>query len=98
MLLPARDVGGASDTGCRSGPPPECTYIASSFAATPRFHSLGGSSDGRVVWWLNHADPHMRVLMAPNGPLKKCTYDGHAPRPEMASLPHVDPEQSLYPS
>lgn len=60
-------------------------------------HLRGDGAFGMSIWWLNHADPHMRVLMAPNGPFKKCTYDGHAPRPEMASLPHVDPEQSLYP-
>lgn len=52
---------------------------------------------GLSTWWLNHADPHMRVLMAPNGPFKKCIYDGHAPRPEMASLPHIEPDVSLYP-
>ena len=52
---------------------------------------------GLSTWWLNHADPHMRVLMAPNGPFKKCIYDGHAARPELASLPHVEPEESLYP-
>ncbi|MBG6181852.1 DUF4913 domain-containing protein [Arthrobacter sp. CAN_A1] len=53
---------------------------------------------GLSTWWLNHADPHMRVLMAPNGPFKKCIYDGHAPRDraELLRLPHTDPEEALF--
>lgn len=54
---------------------------------------------GASTWWINHADPHMSMLMAPNGPFKKCVYDGHVARtkPEQLSLPHVDPDETLYP-
>jgi hypothetical protein len=31
---------------------------------------------GLSTWWLNHADPHMRVLMDKECPFKKCAYDG----------------------
>ncbi|WP_354962116.1 DUF4913 domain-containing protein [Arthrobacter sp. Bi83] len=31
--------------------------------------------------WQNHADPHMRVLMDKDGPVKKCAYEGHMARP-----------------
>ena len=57
----------------------------------------GEGALGMSIWWIHHADPHMRMLMAPNGAFKKCTYDGHAARPELPSLPHIEPEASLYP-
>ena len=54
---------------------------------------------GISTWWINHADPHMRMLMAPNGCFKKCVYNGHTERtkPEHLSLPHIEPEMDLYP-
>jgi len=54
---------------------------------------------GISTWWINHADPHMRMLMAPYGCFKKCVYNGHAERtkPEQLSLPHIEPEMDLYP-
>jgi hypothetical protein len=56
--------------------------------------ALGVSS-----WWLNHADPHMRILMDKEGPFKKCAYDGHKPpTPEKATLPHVVPEAGIFDS
>jgi hypothetical protein len=52
---------------------------------------------GLSTWWLNHADPHMRVLMDTEGPFKKCAYDGHKkPTPEKAALPHVVPEAGIF--
>jgi hypothetical protein len=52
---------------------------------------------GISTWWLNHADPHMRVLMDKEGPFKKCAYDGHKqPVPEKAALPHVVPEAGIF--
>ena len=52
---------------------------------------------GVSTWWLNHADPHMRVLMDKEGPFKKCAYDGHkAPSPMKAALPHVTPEAGIF--
>lgn len=53
---------------------------------------------GSSTWWINHADPHMSMLMAPNGPFKKCVYEGHVARtkPEQLSLPHSEPLESTY--
>lgn len=52
---------------------------------------------GVSTWWLNHADPHMRILMDKEGPFKKCAYDGHTtPIPERAALPHVTPEAGIF--
>lgn len=52
---------------------------------------------GVSTWWLNHADPHMRILMDKEGPFKKCAYDGHkTPTPARAALPHVIPEPGIF--
>ena len=52
---------------------------------------------GISTWWLNHADPHMRVLMDKEGPFKKCAYDGHkTPAAQKAALPHVIPEAGIF--
>lgn len=53
---------------------------------------------GVSTWWLNHADPHMRVLMDKEGPFKKCAYDGHKPprTPGLAALPHTEPEAGIF--
>lgn len=53
---------------------------------------------GVSTWWLNHADPHMRVLLDKEGPFKKCAYDGHkSPRtPGLAALPHIEPEAGIF--
>ena len=52
---------------------------------------------GISTWWLNHADPHMRVLTDKEGPFKKCAYDGHkTPAPGKAALPHVVPEAGIF--
>ena len=52
---------------------------------------------GVSTWWLNHADPHMRILMDKEGPFKKCAYDGHkTPAPGKAALPHVAPEAGIF--
>jgi hypothetical protein len=55
------------------------------------------SALGVSTWFLNHADPHMRVLMDKEGPFKKCAYDGHkSPPAEKAVLPHVVPEAGIF--
>jgi hypothetical protein len=53
---------------------------------------------GISTWWLNHADPHMRVLMDKEGPFKKCAYDGHksSRTPGLAALPHTEPETGIF--
>jgi hypothetical protein len=53
---------------------------------------------GISTWFLNHADPHMRVLMDKEGPFKKCAYDGHKPPriPGRTSLPHTEPDAGIF--
>jgi hypothetical protein len=53
---------------------------------------------GISTWWLNHVDPHMRVLMDKEGPFKKCAYDGHKPprAAGLAALPHSEPEAGIF--
>jgi hypothetical protein len=52
---------------------------------------------GVSTWWLNHADPHMRILMDKEGPFKKCAYDGHkTPAPDRTALPHKSPEAGIF--
>ncbi len=52
---------------------------------------------GISTWWLNHADPHMRVLTDKEGPFKKCAYDGHkTPTAGKAALPHIVPEAGIF--
>nr|WP_173160869.1 DUF4913 domain-containing protein [Arthrobacter sp. 68b]AKG47409.1 hypothetical protein [Arthrobacter sp. 68b] len=52
---------------------------------------------GVSTWWLNHADPHMRVLMDKEGPFKKCAYDGHkTPARDRTALPHKTPEAGIF--
>jgi hypothetical protein len=52
---------------------------------------------GLGTWWLNHAGPHMRILMDTEGPFKKCVSDGHkTPTPEKAALPHVMPAAGIF--
>ena len=52
---------------------------------------------GVSTWWLNHADPHMRVLMDKEGPFKKCAYDGHkTPAQGRTVLPHKTPEAGIF--
>lgn len=36
---------------------------------------------GMSLWWRDHADPHLAVLMDPDGPFTGCTVEeGHKPR------------------
>jgi hypothetical protein len=52
---------------------------------------------GVSTWWLNHADPHMRILMDTEGPFKKCAYDGHkTPARDRTTLPHKTPEAGIF--
>jgi hypothetical protein len=52
---------------------------------------------GLSTWWLHHADPHMASLMAPNGPFKKCAYDGHNQGSDrLKPLPHAKPAPGTF--
>ena len=49
---------------------------------------------GMSVWFRDHADHHMGVLLDPDGPFRGCSPDkGHGDR--LADLPLVDPPPGL---
>ena len=50
---------------------------------------------GISVWFRDHADHHMAVLLDPDGPFKYCTPEkGHSAR--LAALPLDDPPEGLF--
>ncbi|UOD83454.1 DUF4913 domain-containing protein [Paenarthrobacter ureafaciens] len=50
---------------------------------------------GMSVWWRDHADHHMSMLLSADGPFKGCTPDdGH--RTKLAALPCEDPPTGLF--
>lgn len=50
---------------------------------------------GPSVWWRDHVEPHMRVLMdKDDGPLRYCTPDAHTDRPK--PLPVTRPHPDLF--
>jgi len=57
---------------------------------------------GLSQWWLQHADPHMRVLMAVDGPFELCKKqhrDGDAdgnPDYGIPELPHVPADRAAF--
>jgi hypothetical protein len=53
---------------------------------------------GASVWFRDHADHHMAVLLDPDsGPFKHCTPDkGHSPR--MEPLPLEEPPEGMFAS
>ncbi|MEV0433619.1 DUF4913 domain-containing protein [Nocardia sp. NPDC050413] len=42
--------------------------------AWEHYRLLGGPA--LSVWFLDHADPHVRQLTAPNGPFRRCSVEG----------------------
>lgn len=48
-----------------------------------------GHADGMSTWFRDHADPHMAVLMSPEGPFKACRQQTHKDR--LPPLPCVTP-------
>ncbi len=58
------------------------------------FHRLDGAT-GLSEWWIGHADPHMRVLLDPNGPFKACSaLRGH--RDSIGPLPLQSPPPGVF--
>jgi hypothetical protein len=49
---------------------------------------------GMSVWFRDHADPHLGVLMDADGPFRGCKPDGHVGRLE--PLPVEDPPAGLF--
>ena len=58
------------------------------------FLRLDGTT-GMSVWWRDHADHHMSVLLSADGPFKGCSPDdGH--RSKLVPLPCDDPPEGLF--
>lgn len=51
--------------------------------------------EGASVWWLNHCDPHMRVLMSETGPFRNCRKGEHSDE-RSVPLPVDDPPEGLF--
>lgn len=52
---------------------------------------------GMSVWFRDHADHHMAVLLDSDGPFRRCSIkDGHSDRLEPLEL--VDPPEGLFPA
>jgi hypothetical protein len=47
---------------------------------------------GMSVWFRDHADHHMAVLLSADGPFKGCKPDKHGER--LSALPHTEPPDS----
>lgn len=47
---------------------------------------------GSSTWWLNHADPHMHVLLSSEGPFGRCADAADLDEP----LPHEDPPAGMF--
>lgn len=52
------------------------------------------AATGASVWFRDHADHHMAVLLSADGPFKGCKPDGHAER--LPAFPLTDPPAGLF--
>jgi len=57
-------------------------------------HLRLGPSTGTSVWFRDHADHHMAVLLSADGPFKGCKPDGHGER--LQPLPLIAPPDGLW--
>lgn len=55
-------------------------------------HLRRDPATGMSVWWLQHADPHMAVLLSPDGPFAKSEDRASAGEP----LPYARPPAGLF--
>lgn len=81
-LLPCyvRDVGGKRQTWCPRWfmHPEAVSRITAIWLAWENLRLEGAT--GMSVYWINHADPNMRMLMSLDGPFYNCI-GGHRPPP-----------------
>ncbi|MFD7008125.1 DUF4913 domain-containing protein [Rhodococcus jostii] len=54
---------------------------------------------GMSVWWRDHADPHMAVLLSSEGPFSNCTErrGHHDADSEIKPLPLIEPPAEMFP-
>jgi len=54
-------------------------------------------STGMSIWWRDHADHHMPILMAPDGPFAEATDGDQNKCRQGAPLPYAQPPTGLFP-
>lgn len=53
-------------------------------------------STGMSVWFRDHCDPHMAVLLSPDGPFKGCDPERGHRASELPALPVIAPPEGLF--
>ena len=96
QLIPMyrRPLGGQAVTWC-----PEWWRHAEAIARLDALwraweHLRLDAATGASVWFRDHADHHMAVLLSADGPFKGCKPDGHAER--LPPFPLTDPPDGLF--
>ena len=96
QLIPMyrRPLGGQAVTWC-----PEWWRHAEAIARLDALwraweHLRLDAATGASVWFRDHADHHMAVLLSADGPFKGCKPDGHAER--LPAFPLTDPPDGLF--
>ena len=67
--------------------------------ATPASMGLSSpdAATGMSVWWRDHADHHMAVLMDPDGPFATATEGEENTSKRGEPLPYVAPPEGMFP-
>lgn len=92
-LLPlwTRDLRGANVTWCPQWHRhPEAVHrLSALWMAWEELTAKPGS--GPSLWWVQHADHHLAVLLDQRGPFHGCTAEGHRanPMPQLPSEPSI---------
>lgn len=60
-------------------------------------HLRQDAATGMSVWWRDHADHHMAVLMDPDGPFATATEGEENTSKKGAPLPYVAPPEGMFP-
>lgn len=59
-------------------------------------HLRQDAATGMSVWWRDHADPHMAVMLDPDGPFAGAEGDSNSSRAG-EPLPYVTPPEGMFP-
>jgi hypothetical protein len=60
-------------------------------------HLRQDPATGMAVWWRDHADYHMAILLDPDGPFADTADDPECTSRRGAPLPYVAPPEGLFP-
>lgn len=59
-------------------------------------HLRQDPATGMIIWWRDHADHHMPILMDPDGPFAAAIEGAANTSKRGAPLPYVDPPEGLF--